>query len=68
MRHAKGGATVVVPDKVLGSGKLSEKATVAAASFSASAKKGIESAGGKAITIIEAAKSNPTGKDFAIIK
>ena len=66
--NVKGGATAVVPDKVLGAGKLSNKATIAAVSFSASAKKGIESAGGKAISIIEAAKSNPTGKDFVIIK
>ena len=32
------GGVVVVPDKVLGSGQLSRKLTVAAASFSATAK------------------------------
>ena len=66
--YAKEGQLVVVPDKVLGAGVLTSKITVAALSFSASAKKAIESAGGKAISIVEAAKKSPTGKDVVIIK
>ena len=66
--YAKDGSTVVVPDKVLGAGALSRKATIAAVSFSASAKKMIEAAGGKAISIVDAAKKNPTGKEMLIIK
>ena len=67
--YAKDGQTVVVPDKVLGAGAgLKSKLTVAAVSFSQSAKHTIESAGGKAIPIIEAAKTSPTGKDVVIIK
>jgi large subunit ribosomal protein L18e len=66
--YAKEGALVVVPDKVLGSGSLSHKLTVAAVSFSASAKKAIEAAGGKVISIVEASKTSPTGKDAVIIK
>lgn len=66
--YSKDGATVVVPDKVLGAGVLTHKATIAAVSFSASAKKMIEAAGGKAITIVDAAKKNPTGKELVIIR
>ena len=66
--YAKEGSTVVVPDKVLGAGALGAKLTIAAVSFSQSAKKMIESTGGKAISIVEAAKKSPTGKDTIIIK
>ena len=67
-RYSKDGQLVVVPDKVLGAGVLKQKLTVAAVSFSQSAKKMIEQAGGKAITIAEAAKKNATGKDAVILK
>ena len=66
--YVKEGGTAVVPDKVLGSGNLKAKFTVAALSFSASAKKAIEGAGGKAVSIMDVAKKNPTGKDVVIIK
>jgi large subunit ribosomal protein L18e len=65
---AKEGATVIVPDKVLGTGSIKTKLTIAAVSFSQSAKKMIETAGGKAISLVEAAKKNATGKDAVIIK
>ena len=66
--HAKEGSTVIVPDKVLGAGALNGKLTIAAVSFSQSARKMIESAGGRAITIVEAARKSPTGKGAIIIK
>lgn len=66
--YAKDGGTVVVPDKVLGAGSIGQKVTVAALSFSQSAKKAIEAAGGKAVSIVEAAKKNPTGREVLIIK
>lgn len=66
--YSKDGQLVIVPDKVLGTGALKQKLTVAAVSFSQSAKKMIEAAGGKAITIAEAAKKNATGKDAVILK
>lgn len=66
--YSKEGATVVVPDKVLGSGAIKHRLTVAAVSFSAGAKKAIEAAGGKAISIAEAAKKSATGKEHIIIK
>lgn len=66
--YVKDGSTVVVPDKVLGAGSLKPKINVAALSFSASAKKAIEAAGGKTMSIMDAAKKSPTGKDITIIK
>ena len=51
--------TIVVPGKVLGSGSLAHSLTVAAFSFSASAKAAIEHAKGKAITIPELVKQKP---------
>ncbi|MCX6770413.1 MAG: 50S ribosomal protein L18e [Candidatus Micrarchaeota archaeon] len=66
--YAKPGSTVVVPDKVLGSGQAMPKLSVAAVSFSATARKMIEISGGKAMSIVDAAKANPTGKEMIIIK
>ena len=66
--NAKDGATVVVADKVLGAGECSPKLTIGAMAFSAGAKKAIEAAGGKAMTIVDIAKKHPTGKDVVIIK
>jgi large subunit ribosomal protein L18e len=68
VEHARDGSTVIVPDKVLGAGTISSKYTIAAVSFSQSARKMIESSGGSAVSIVEAAKKNPTGKDLTIIK
>ncbi|MFA4983414.1 MAG: 50S ribosomal protein L18e [Candidatus Micrarchaeia archaeon] len=68
-KYAKEGSLVIVPDKVLGAGsKATSKLTVAAVSFSQSARNAIEAAGGKAISIIDAAKKSPAGKDAIIIK
>ena len=66
--YAKEGSSVVVPDKVLGSGRLASKLNVAAVSFSAGARKAIEAAGGKAMSITDAAKKSATGRDHIIIK
>jgi large subunit ribosomal protein L18e len=66
--NVKEGAVVVVADKVLGTGICSPKLTVGAVAFSATAKKAIEAAGGKAMTIVDVAKKHPTGKDVVIIK
>ena len=58
----------MVVDKVLGAGECSPKLTIGAMAFSATAKKAIEAAGGKAMTIMDIAKKHPTGKDVVIIK
>ncbi|HLD60140.1 MAG TPA: 50S ribosomal protein L18e [Candidatus Bilamarchaeaceae archaeon] len=60
--------TILVPGKVLGSGQITKKLTVAAFSFSESAKKLISAAGGKFVSLDELYSSNPEGKDITIIK
>ncbi len=60
--------TVLVPGKVLGAGVLTKKLTVAAFSFSESAKKLIAAAGGKSVSIDALHKSNPEGKDVRLLK
>lgn len=67
-RYAKEESTVVVPGKVLGSGELSKKVTIAAFSFSGSAIQLIERAGAKAMSIESLQKANPEGKGVLILK
>lgn len=66
-RFTKENEIVVVPGKVLGTGEMGHSLTVAAFNFSDSAKKQIESAKGKAVSIIEIAKQNPQGKKVRIM-
>jgi large subunit ribosomal protein L18e len=67
-QYADDDATVIVPGKVLGAGALSKKLTVAAFSFSGSARKLIDAAGGKALTIDSLHKTNPDGRGIVILK
>lgn len=66
-RYAKDGEVILVPGKVLGSGNLSKKITVAALQFSDSAKAKIQSNKGSAITIDELMKKHPDGKGIRIM-
>jgi large subunit ribosomal protein L18e len=52
--------TIVVPGIVLGTGSISKKLTVAAEKFSADAKRKIEKAGGKCLSIEEASRTEPS--------
>jgi large subunit ribosomal protein L18e len=61
------GDQVLVPGKVLGSGKLEHAAQVTAFSFSVSAVKGIKEAGGKVLTIEQLIETNPKGKGVKIV-
>jgi large subunit ribosomal protein L18e len=67
-RNASENDFIVVPGKVLGSGSLSKKLTVAAYDFSESAKKKIAEAGGKHLTIPEMVKKNPSGAGIKIMR
>jgi len=67
-QYADEGSTVIVPGKVLGSGSISKKFTVAAFSFSQNARKLIGEAGGKPVTIDGLLRSNPEGKGVIILK
>lgn len=66
-RYAKDNETIIVPGKVLGSGKINKKVTVAALSFSESAKRKIENAGGKCLTIMQLLEENPKGSGVRIM-
>lgn len=66
-QYAAADSTVLIPGKVLGTGNLSKKVTVAAYSFSESAKKLIGQSGGKAVSIESLHKSNPEGKDITLL-
>jgi large subunit ribosomal protein L18e len=63
---AKANETIIVPGKVLGTGELDQAFTVAAYKFSEEAEKKI-SEKGKAISIEELMKKNPTAKNVRIL-
>jgi large subunit ribosomal protein L18e len=66
-RFAKEGELLVVPGKLLGSGIITFGVTVAAFRASAQARKKIEAAGGRAVTIRELASANPSGAGIRIM-
>ncbi|HLC52383.1 MAG TPA: 50S ribosomal protein L18e [Candidatus Nanoarchaeia archaeon] len=66
-KYAKQGETVLVPGKVLSVGNLNKKVDVAAFNFSEEAKKKIENAKGKVLTIQELIQQNPEGKKVRIL-
>ena len=66
-KYAKEGETVLVPGKVLGSGKLTKKVTIAAWRFSENALRKAKKAGANVISIEELLKENPTGSNVKII-
>ncbi|HME87073.1 MAG TPA: 50S ribosomal protein L18e [Candidatus Nanoarchaeia archaeon] len=63
---AQDGDVIVVPGKVLGTGDLHRKVTVAAFSFSDSAVAKIKEAKGTVLTIKELVTKNPSGKDVRV--
>lgn len=65
-QNTKDNDVVVVPGKVLGTGDLTHKITVAAFAFSESAKEKINS-NGKTLTLAELIKENPKGSKVRII-
>jgi len=66
-RYTQADEVVLVPGKVLGSGNLGHSLTVAAVSFSDSAKTAITQANGKVLTISELLKQNPKASKVRII-
>lgn len=65
-KYAKDNEIVVVPGKVLGTGELSKKITVAAYTFSGQALDKIN-AKGKAMSIKELVEKNPKGSKIRIM-
>jgi len=63
-----GGGAVAVPGKVLGTGPVDKKLVVGAFSFSSSARRKIEEAGGEALTIEELLKRYPRGSGVRLVR
>lgn len=66
-RYGDEGKTIIIPGKVLGAGKIEKRLTVAALSFSQQAKRKIEEAGGKCLTIENVLESDPKGDNIQLI-
>jgi large subunit ribosomal protein L18e len=66
--YAKENETVVVPGKVLGTGRMTKPVTVAAILFSASARKEIARAGGKCLSVKELVNGNPKGTGVRVMR
>lgn len=66
-KFAREGETIVVAGKVLSVGEINKKIDVAALNFSEGAKKKIEEAKGKTITLKELFEQNPNGKNVRIL-
>lgn len=67
-RADPGDSPLFVPGKVLGTGPLEKKLVVGAFSYSAAARKKIETAGGEALTIEEFVKRFPDGSGVRLVK
>ena len=66
-KYAREGETVLVPGKVLSVGDIGKKVDVAAMNFSDEARRKIENANGKVLTIKELLQQNPDGKKVRIL-
>ncbi|MBN2567046.1 50S ribosomal protein L18e [Candidatus Woesearchaeota archaeon] len=66
-RFTEANETIVVPGKVLGTGTLSHKVTVAALGYSDQALGKLKEASAEAVSLLELAERNPKGKDIRII-
>jgi len=58
---------IIVPGKVLGSGVITKRVSVAAWKFSKSAREKIEKAGGRVMSIRELMSENPKGTNVRIM-
>lgn len=66
-RYTKENEIIVVPGKVLGSGILNHKLTVAAYQFSQGALEKLQKAGANTTSLLELSKESPNGKKIRII-
>ena len=67
-RLTKPDDVVIVPGKVLSSGKLLHHITIAALNFSQRAREKILASGGKCLTLKEMIQQNPKGSKIKLIK
>lgn len=66
-RYTKEDELLLIPGKVLGSGDVGHKLTVAALGFSTNAREKITEAGGTCLSIKQLMDTNPTGSGVRII-
>ena len=66
-KTAKDNEIVIIPGKVLGTGNLNRKVTIAAYTISEQAKKKIKDAGAEIISIPDLITKNPKGKNVRIL-
>jgi large subunit ribosomal protein L18e len=66
-RYTQEKETALIPGKVLSTGNLTKKITIAAWSFSERSQEKIKKAGGKYISIEDLMKNNPKGENIRIL-
>ncbi|RLF49911.1 MAG: 50S ribosomal protein L18e [Thermoplasmata archaeon] len=66
-RCAKDGDVIIVPGKLLGTGVLTKKVTIAAWKVTKSAREKVEKVGGKVISYAELIEKNPKGSGIKIM-
>lgn len=66
-KYTKNNESIIVPGKVLGTGSLNHKVSVAAWAFSDSAKEKITKANGSCMSIMEMLQKNPKGQNLRIM-
>lgn len=67
-RHVSKGDIIAVPGRVLGSGTIESKVTVAAHKFTDQAKEKIEKAGGECVSLLDLAERYPKGSGVRIMR
>jgi len=66
-RYTEKKETIVVPGKVVGTGKINHPITVAAFAFSETAKEKVKAARGKTLSVVQLIKKNPKGSNIKMI-
>jgi large subunit ribosomal protein L18e len=66
-RHTEKNEIVAVPGKVLGTGEINHRITIAAFTFSEKAREKIETARGKCLSFFDLVKKNPKGSNVKIV-
>ena len=67
-RYAKENETIIVPGKVLGSGVLDQKVSVAALNFSETAAQKIQMNNGRCMSIEDLISENPKGTKVRVLR
>jgi large subunit ribosomal protein L18e len=67
-RSAKPKETIIVPGKLLGGGEIDKALVVASFKCSVSARRKLEAAGGRAISIAQLLKENPKGSGVVVMR